>query len=106
MRGRKPHGGAPAPQPAPGVPSAPTVPEPSGAPIPSDNATSVTVEPTSAPTTLETLIVSPTPIAEPVAVNSTAAGVPSATAPTTPKPTSGNGANGVQCSLDALFKAQ
>ncbi|OAK97862.1 endo-1,4-beta-xylanase [Phaeosphaeriaceae sp. SRC1lsM3a] len=120
--GGNPNGGAPAPQPAPGVPSAPTVPEPSGAPAPSDNATSVIVEPTPAPmpvpgtpdngtvpvglpTTLETLIANPTPIVEPVAVNSTAAGIPSATAPSTPKPTSGNGANGVQCSLDAAFKA-
>jgi endo-1,4-beta-xylanase len=40
-------------------------------------------------------------------VNSTA--IPpvaaSSTKPATPKPTSGNGANGVQCSLDAAFKA-
>jgi endo-1,4-beta-xylanase len=111
------------PAPAPGSPSPPAVPEPSGAPVPSGNITSVIVEPTpvpepvpeipgnatapvDVPSTLETIIATPTPIAEPVAVNTSLPVVASSTKPATPKPTSGNGANGVKCSLDAAFKAQ
>jgi endo-1,4-beta-xylanase len=99
------------------------VPEPSGAPIPSSNATSIIVEPTpipepipetpgnatipaGPPSTLQTRIVTATPIVAPVAVVSSKAPVVASSAkPATPKPTSSNGANGVTCSLDAAFKA-
>jgi endo-1,4-beta-xylanase len=94
--GGNPNGPAP-------VPSPPVVPEPSGAPAPGNATVPVGVS-----STLETIITTPTPIAEPVAVNTTS-GLPivaSSTKPATPKPTSGNGANGVKCSLDAAFKAQ
>jgi endo-1,4-beta-xylanase len=112
--GGNPNAPAPAPAPAPDAPSTTEAPQdPSAVPIPSSNATSIIVEPTLAPvpetpgngtaptdlpSTLATLIASPTPVVQPVAASS-AASIPSAPVP------SGSGANGVKCSLDAAFKA-
>jgi endo-1,4-beta-xylanase len=128
--GGNPNGGAPAP--APGAPSMTVVPEPSGAPIPPTNETSIIVEPTPVPevsgsatvpadlpSTMQTLIATGTPIVAPVAVVSSkavaaasskpaaaASSKPAASASAAkPAPTSSNGANGVTCSLDAAFKA-
>jgi endo-1,4-beta-xylanase len=100
------------------------VPEPSGAPIPPTNETSIIVEPTPVlPSTMQTLIATGTPVVAPVAVvsskaSSKAVAAASSKAPVAasskpaavassakPAPTSSNGANGVTCSLDAAFKA-
>jgi endo-1,4-beta-xylanase len=111
--GGNPNGPAPAPAPAPDAPSTTMAPQDPAGSIPPSNATSVIVEPTLAPvpetpgnatapanlpSTLETVVASPTAVAQPVAVSS------AASKPAAPKPSS-NGANGVKCSLDAAFKA-
>lgn len=125
-------GGNPNGQPSgnPGAPPSQTTPAPggpSGAPEPSANATtpiespsgpsdsaSVPVElPSDAPSsTFDTIIVTPTPVAQPVAVNSTSSALilPSSTTASTPSSapgtgTGGSGKNGAKCSLDAVFKA-
>jgi endo-1,4-beta-xylanase len=93
--GGNPNGAAPAPAPAPDAPSTTAAPQDPAASVPTNNATSIIV----VPSTLATIVATPTAVAQPVAAASSAAPKPAA-----PKPSS-NGANGVKCSLDAAFKA-
>lgn len=79
--------------------------EPTPAPLPVPGTPGNSTAPADVPTTFSFALATPTPIAAPAALNSTAAGVPSGTAPSTPKPTSAPGTNGEKCSLDAVFKA-
>jgi endo-1,4-beta-xylanase len=78
--------------------------ESSVVPVPSDNVTESAV----VPSTLQTIIATPTPVAEPeaassaVIIASSAAASPSASS--TPD-VGGSGKNGADCSLDAAFKA-
>ncbi|KAL6705988.1 hypothetical protein ACN47E_006267 [Coniothyrium glycines] len=111
------NGGDNSPAPTTGAPT-----EPSDAPVPSSNATSGVVEPTAAPipsgnatepvtvpSTLETIIVSPTAETEAtsvavVASSAVATAIPSASA-APGNSTGGSGKNGADCSIDAAFKA-
>jgi endo-1,4-beta-xylanase len=92
---------------APAVPSAPAPIESSaapiatgGAPVPSANAT----VPDAVPTTFQTLIQTPSPIADAAADNASSIIVSTSVAKPTSAPVSF--ANGEECSLDALFKAK
>lgn len=106
--------GGNAPAPTTAVPT-----EPSAAPVPSDNATSVAdtiiapiptgngTEPIALSSTFETLIVTPTPQVEATSVAAAASSV-AATAIPSAAPgnnTGGSGKNGADCSIDAAFKA-
>jgi endo-1,4-beta-xylanase len=85
--------------PAPIIPTSVVV-APSAAPVPSDNAT----VPAALPSTLATIIATPSPVAEPAAASSAVVPASSAAAA---KPTSvaSSGKNGAKCSLDAAFKS-
>ncbi|KAH8728291.1 glycosyl hydrolase family 10-domain-containing protein [Phaeosphaeriaceae sp. PMI808] len=97
------------PTPTPETPGNGTVPvvDPTPAPepvpeAPGDGTAPIENLPSNLPSKFETIIVTPTSVVQPVAVNSTSVvAVPS----TKPTAAPGTGANGAGCSLDALFKA-